>query len=191
MQMEKPQIIRILLLIGLIVMAAFARLLPHVPNVAPIGALALLGGAALPLPWSIVLPGAAMLLSDSIIGFDSMPITLAVYGSFAASALMGRVLRGGWMPWRLLGTSLASSILFYLVTNFAVWKFSGLYPSTLDGLALSYFYALPFFRNSLLGDLVYSFAIFGAWHAAGRVVFLRSRARVAIPFTQNLETHKQ
>lgn len=172
------------LILALIGAAAVARLLPHPPNVAPIAALALLGGASLPLPWSIAVPTGAMLLSDLILGFDSFPITLSVYGSFLVTVFFGMWLRERPTLARMVGASLGSSVLFYLVTNAAVWKFSGLYPSTFSGLLLSYLYALPFFRYSLIGDLVYTVALVGTLAYApllARKLFSLSSRQSATP----------
>ncbi|TSC72453.1 MAG: hypothetical protein G01um101438_537 [Parcubacteria group bacterium Gr01-1014_38] len=164
-----------IVVLSLILLSAAARLFPHPANVSPIAAIALLGGASLHLPWALAAPGAAMLLSDLVIGFDRLPITLSVYGSFFASVFLGRWLRGRSSPWRTLGTALASSILFYLVTNAAVWWFSGLYAQTFDGLMLSYFYAIPFFRHTLLGDLGYTVALFWAYEYAPRLAIFSFR----------------
>lgn len=158
-----PHAGRLLFALSLIAIAAAARLLPHPPNVTPVAALALLGGATLPSPWSLALPTAAMLLSDIAIGFDMLPVTFAVYGSFAVTCLLGSWLKRNPAPWNIVGASLASSVIFYLVTNAAVWWFSGLYPRTGEGLVLSYFFAIPFFRHTVLGDLAYTAALFAAF----------------------------
>lgn len=152
-----------LFVLTLITVAVASRLLPHPPNVSPIAALALFGGATLSLPWSIAVPATAMLLSDAFIGFDSFPVTLSVYGSFFVTVAFGAWLRARPSPWRILAASLGASVLFYLVTNAAVWQFSGLYPRTADGLVWSYIYAIPFFRHTLLGDLAYSTTFFFAY----------------------------
>lgn len=145
---------------GLMAAAAFIRLVPHVPNATPVAAVALFGGATLPAPWSLAVPLLTMLVSDAVIGFDAWPITIAIYGSFSVSVLLGRSLRIRRGPGRILGATLASSVLFYLVTNAAVWWWSGMYPRSLDGLLLSYFYAIPFFRHTLYGDMAYTFSLF-------------------------------
>ena len=152
--------IRFVLVAVLLVASVFIRVQQYVPNVAPTTAIALLGGAMLPLPWSFALPLVAQFASDMIIGFDELPITYAIYGSFLLTVGIGYWLRKSQSPWRVAIASIASSIIFYLVTNAAVWKFSGLYPATFDGFILSYIYAIPFFRNTLLGDMVYTYSLF-------------------------------
>lgn len=173
---------RAILAVGCVIAAAAARLLPHPPNATPVAAIALLGGATLPFPLSFLLPVAAMFLSDLVIGFDSLPVTLSVYGSFLLTSLLGRWLRGRPSPWCVLGASVGSSILFYLITNAAVWKFSHMYAPTADGLILSYLYALPFFRHTLLGDMAYTVALFTALHAVAPAL-ARSVSRVMILLT--------
>lgn len=171
----KHSLTQIIFVLTLIVVAAFSRLLPHPPNFSPIAALALFGGATLSLPWSLAVPAVAMLLSDALIGFDSFPITLSVYGSFFVTVAFGAWLRARPSPWRILAASLGASVLFYLVTNAAVWWFSGLYPQTTAGLVLSYVYAIPFFRHTLLGDLAYSVTLFFAYQYLPEFVVSLSR----------------
>lgn len=150
----------IILILILIAFSAALRLVPHMPNVTPIAAVALLAGAMLPGVWAFMVPVAAMLAADSVIGFYQWPIMASVYGSLLLTAWLGRWLKTKRFPWRVLGAAIASSVIFYLITNVAVWRFSGMYPQTLNGLIASYYMALPFFRNTLLGDMVYVYGIF-------------------------------
>ncbi len=141
--------------------AVLLRLLPHEPNVAPIGALALFGGAYLPKKQAAVVPMLAMLVSDFFLGFHSTMIW--VYGSFLLIVGLGLWLRSN-LNWRsVLLASAVSSILFYLITNFGVWFSGSLYPKTLNGLWESYFMGLPFFRNTLVGDFGYNLIFFGGY----------------------------
>lgn len=181
----KRSLTQIVFILTLIAVAAFSRLLPHPPNVSPIAALALFGGATLSPPWSLAVPAAAMLWSDAFIGFDSFPITLSVYGSFFVTVAFGAWLRARPSPWRILAASLGASVLFYLVTNAAVWRFSGLYPRAADGLLLSYLFAIPFFRHTVLGDLAYSVTLFFSFQYFPELVasvrrWQQLRKRVAI-----------
>ncbi|MBI3984268.1 hypothetical protein HY346_03130 [Candidatus Microgenomates bacterium] len=150
---------------GLVVLlAALARLLPHLPNLTPIGGLALFGGAHLSRKSAYLLPLAAMFLSDLVLGFHStMPY---VYVSFVLAILIGRKIGKNPNAARLVAGVLGSAAVFYLVTNFGVWVSGSLYPKTLAGLGQSYVMALPFFRNSLTGDLVYSGVFFYGYQLA-------------------------
>jgi len=140
-----------------------ARIVPHLPNFAPIGAMALFGGAYMSKKQALTLPILAMIFSDFIIGFDSLPMRLAVYGSFLLIVLLGMFLKNRINIKNTVLFSLGSSILFFIITNLAVWAFGGLYPHSTLGLAQSYFFAIPFFRNTILGDLCFNGLFFGGY----------------------------
>jgi hypothetical protein len=157
-----------LITLSLIILAAAAsRLLPHPENVAPIAAIALFAGAKFEnKALAFAVPALAMLLSDAFIGFYSgMWVT---YMAFAAIVCIGFLLRRKQDFSRVALATVAGSVLFFLVTNFALWSSHGLYPQTLDGIMQSYTAALPFFRNSLLGDAFYTALLFGGFALAER-----------------------
>lgn len=150
----------------LIFLAVILRFLPHWPNFAPITALALFGGTYLKnKKLVVILPLAAMLVSDYFIGFYSWPIMASVYLSFALSGGLGLWLKGRKNLANVIGVTLLASVQFYLITNFAVWAFGTMYPHDPSGLLASYLNALPFFRNTLLGDFFYVSLMFGAYEA--------------------------
>jgi hypothetical protein len=163
--MKKNLIVSVLLIILVVV----SRLVPHVWNVAPVAAVALLAGAILPRQWAFVVPVIGMLLGDFIIGFYHMPVMLTVYVSFALMTLVGVWLKD-MAGHKIVLASLASSTFFFITTNFAVWATADWYPKTWEGLTLCYTLALPFFRNTMLGDLIFSGVVFGAWALVGRGV---------------------
>ena len=141
---------------------AMMRLIPHWPNFTPIAAIALFGGTFLKRKdLAFLVPVAAMLLSDLIIGFHST--MLPVYLSFIAIVAFGLILQKRLSVINTLSASLGPSVLFYLVTNFASWT-SGLmpYPMNAAGLMQSYIAGLPFLFNGILGDLFYTSVLFGA-----------------------------
>ncbi len=145
---------------------AMMRLVPHWPNFTPIAAIALFGGTFLKRKeLAFLVPVAAMLLSDLIIGFHST--MLPVYLSFIAIVGFGLLLQKKLTVVNTLSASLGASILFYLVTNFASWS-SGLmpYPMNAAGLIESYIAGLPFLFNGILGDLFYTSVLFGAVYFA-------------------------
>ena len=136
-----------------VIAAALIRLVPHAPNFAPIGAMALFGGTYLNKKAAFFLPLGAMLFSDFFIGFDSITSRLTVYGSFAMIVLIGFWLRKERSVGKVILASLVASILFFIITNFGVWMAGSLYPKTLEGLVVCYTAAIPFFRNTMAGDL--------------------------------------
>lgn len=160
----------------IIIFAVVLRLVPHPPNFAPIAAMALFGGAYLNKRYALVVPLLAMFISDIFLGFHSvMPF---VYGSFLLTGTMGLWLKDRRNVQNIIGASLASSVLFFLITNFGVWLVSGMYPKSIAGLWQSYFYALPFFRNTLIGDLFYTGIFFGLYEFVKSLVQSRAGARV-------------
>lgn len=153
---------RLGLLIGMIFAAAATRLVPHPPNFESIGAIALFAGAHFDdKRWAFVLPLAAMLLSDAVIGFHSQ--MAGVYGTFALVVCLGFLLRERRTALKVTGAAVASSVLFFVVTNFGVWAFDSLYPRTFEGLVICYIAAIPFFGATLAGTLFYTAVLFGGF----------------------------
>lgn len=147
-------------LAAMILAAAISRLIPHPYNFAPIGALALFGGAQFAdRRLALLVPLVAMLLSDAVLGFYSGMGW--IYGSFALIVGMGRLLRAHRSAWGIIGASVLASLLFFAITNFSVWSGSSTYPQSFAGLMACYGAGLPFFWNTLLGDGSYSLALFG------------------------------
>ena len=155
----------------IILFAALSRIIPHPANFAPIAAIALFSGAYLDKKYAFIIPAAAMLLSDIILGFHSGMIW--VYGSFALIALMGLWLKNNKKLLTVTGTALASSVLFFIVTNFGVWA-GGMYGYSVNGLVQCYTMAIPFFRNSAAGDMIYVAVMFGLYELVTRYVFKTS-----------------
>lgn len=155
--------IKDLFLCMLIVGAVLSRLLPHPPNFTPITAIALFAGMYFDRKYAVILPLIILAMSDYVIGFYSG--WYWVYGSFMLIGLLSIWLRGNFGPTQVMLTSTTGSIIFYLVTNFGVWLTSGMYPMTEVGLFECYVAAIPFFRNTFLGDLVYTVLLFGTYEA--------------------------
>ncbi|KKP51720.1 MAG: hypothetical protein UR42_C0011G0012 [Candidatus Roizmanbacteria bacterium GW2011_GWA2_33_33] len=161
----------------IILLAVFARLTPHAPNFAPIGGLALFSGSHFKKKIALLIPITAMFLSDIFLGFHkTIPF---VYLSFIIIALIGGLIKTNkWQS--LLKASLVSSILFFLITNFGVWATGTMYQKNLSGLMQSYVMGLPFFRNTLLSDLFYSFSFFYGYRFLSNINFKRLLARLNI-----------
>lgn len=161
----------------IIVIAAVLRLLPHPANVVPIAAMALFGGVYLDKKYALILPLAAMFVSDIFLGFhQSMPY---VYGSFVLTGFIGMWLRKHKSFKSILGATLLSSVFFFLITNFGFWLAYDLYPKTLAGQMEAYVMALPFFRNTLLGDLFYTGMFFGVYEVVLQIINSKSEIRIS------------
>lgn len=145
----------------IIFFAITLRLIPHPANFAPIAALALFGGVYLDKKLAFILPLVAMLLSDMILGFHAS--MLAVYGSFLITVGIGMWLKHHKSVTTVVLGSLTASLIFFVLTNFNFWYVDALYPKTMNGLWMSYVNALPFFRNTILGDLFYTGIFFGSY----------------------------
>ena len=145
----------LILVVTMIIVGFVLRLFPHPANFAPIMALALFSGLYLPKRLNVIIPVVAMLISDIFLGFYSLPIMFSVYASFILATVLGTWLKKHKNIGNVILTTFAGSSLFFLVTNFSVWAFGTMYTHNLPGLMQSYYMALPFFRNSLMGDIFY------------------------------------
>ena len=142
--------------------AAFLRLLPHPPNFAPIAAMALFGGAYFSKKtFAFVIPLAPIFLTDLIIGIYSY--AWIVYISFALIVVLGIFMLKKVSVKKIIFASVTASISFFAITNFGVWALGTLYPKTPEGLLASYTAAIPFFQNSLVGDLFFVGVMFGVY----------------------------
>jgi hypothetical protein len=153
---------RLTTLVMMIMAAAATRLIPHPPNLTSVTALALFGGAYFSnRTLAFVVPLTALLVSDFILGFyRHMEIP---YLSFALIVCIGFQLQERRTAPRIAGAALLSALVFFVVTNFGVWAFNAWYPKTFSGLVACYVAATPFFRNTLLGDLMYTAILFGGF----------------------------
>jgi hypothetical protein len=157
-------------LTGLGGLAAFCiRRFDLLPNIVPVGGLALYSGSRLPL-WLAWAPAlAVMAASDAVLAklYGYPMFNPWVYASFVVYALIGRLLARTNAPGRIAAASVLGSVQFFLVTNFGTWLTSDglatpMYPHTLAGLLACYVAGLPFLRYTLLGDLGTVAVLFGA-----------------------------
>jgi len=162
---------------GLILAAAFTRLIPHYPNFTAVGAIALFGGTYLPnKKLAFAVPFIAMLLTDLIIGFHHT--MWAVYLSFGLIVLIGIQISKNKKVTNIILATISSSILFFLITNFAQWLSDPFYAKTGAGLALCFTMAIPFFGSTALGDMFYVAILFGVYEIA----------RAKLPVFQKIKT---
>ncbi|MCC9609697.1 hypothetical protein LOC68_03905 [Blastopirellula sp. JC732] len=180
--MKKETVERLLLVLLLVSLGVALRwMLYSYPNVAPTAALAMFAGYKLSsVRWALMVPIWITTLSDLVIGGYAWPVMLTVYAALSLPVFLGIAVRrfqpksGSWLAKltrgvMLGGASVVGSVLFFLISNFAVWAASAtglglpMYEATLVGLGECYAAALPFFRYTLTGDLVFNGAIFGAY----------------------------
>jgi hypothetical protein len=164
------------LALTLTVLAALVRLVPHPPNFAPVGGVALFGGARLRGWQAYCVPLLAMLLTDPIRsrlegGYPAFWwATPIIYGCFLINVFLGRLfLRRSSNPLRIASIAVIGSTQFFVFTNlFEWWAGIPAYPHTFAGLIACYTAALPFFGRTLLADLFYSGVLFTAYAVLSR-----------------------
>ena len=181
--MSKSQTVAIIL--ALVAVGVVGRLVPHMPNFAPVTATALFCGAYMTRRQSFVALAAVLLVSDYLLlyikpfggtSFDhfyapwqlwhsTLPF---IYASFGISALVGWWVKSRRTSGYVVGAALFCSVQFFLISNAGVWM-AGMYDRGLDGLMQSYTMALPFFRGTALGDLFYTCAFFGGFELVSGV----------------------
>jgi hypothetical protein len=162
---------KIKFIISALVIVSLARLLPHMPNFTPVGAIALFAGTYIANKrLAFFIPLAILFVSDILLeifhgnGFYAyMPF---VYASFAIVVAIGFLLRGREQRQTIMVASLVSSLLFFFITNFGCWLMYDLYPKTGSGLVSCYVSAIPFFRGTVMGDLFYNLILFGSFALA-------------------------
>jgi hypothetical protein len=161
-----------------ILLAIITRFVPHMPNLAPITALAIFSGAYLPKKQAVRITLAARFISDIFLGFFSWPLMVAVYASHLVGVLFGFWIKKNenhrWI--KIFTSSLGASLIFFLVTNFAF--FYGTYDHNLTGIIAAYTNGLPFFRGTLLGDLGYTSVLFGVYQFALYAKLIKWHKRV-------------
>ena len=166
---------KIILILSLLIIGVVGRLIPHPPNVTPIIAIALLASHAFKNKWiAILIPLTGMWISDLMINnylyagyYDKFVFfsngSLWIYGAILLAVLIGKVLIRNIKLSTVFLSSFSASFFFFIITNFGVWLSSMMYPKSLLGLIECYTLAIPFFGNALIGDLIYSVALFTSY----------------------------
>ena len=136
--------------IGIFLVLAASRFIPHPPNFTSLMALsfyipALLGVRYIP---ALIL---SFLITDLFIGFHS--ITLFTWGSVIVIGLSAKFFLTSKLT-RITG-ALTGAVIFFVITNFGVWSL-GSYGYTIEGLVTCYTFALPFFGNTLVSTIIFS-----------------------------------
>ena len=151
-----------MLALAILILGLVSRVFVHMPNFTPVIALALFGGATLDRRTAVVLPVVIMALTDLVLGLHAtMPFT---WGSVMLIAVLGLRLRQRANFKNVALFSIASAVLFFLITNLGCWL--TMYPRNLAGLEACFVAALPFLRSTLVSTLMYSAVFFGGYEMA-------------------------
>ena len=167
--LSRRETYQVILVVGLSILLAVARFIPHAPNFTPVLAMALFGGWIFGRRWmAFAIPLLSMALSDMFLGWHE-----TVWAVYLATGLA--VYFGAWIPANEEGSfswlrgafaAMGASFLFYLITNYAVWMSGGMYPMSWDGLVASYVLAIPFFHNTLVSTLLFGAGAVVAYQGA-------------------------
>ena len=167
---------RTLLIALIILIGAFSRIIPHPPNFTAIGAISILGGLYFGKKYlAFIIPFLAMLISDFILGYK---MAISVYLAFLIIIPLGIAIQSKVSYSSIFKTSMAASTVFFVITNFFVWTNSspmdGIYycPPNFMGFIKCYTQAIPFFFNTLLGDLFFCFSLFGLYEVITKKKFI-------------------
>jgi len=155
-------IFRVLIVLCFITFAAVVRILPHPWNFTPVGAMALFSGAKLGRSSKAFLfPLTALFCGDLFVGFHRLMPT--VYFSFCVSVLIGIAFRNRQSLKPLSAATFLGALQFFVISNFGMWALETFYPHSVAGLASCYIAAIPFFGNTLAGDVFYVLVLFGGF----------------------------
>ena len=160
----------LVILAVLIALGVAGRLLPHPPNFTPMAAIALFAGFIFLKRYMAVIAVVVIMLLTDYFAFGYLSAEWfasksmwVVYLALLFPIVFKNFLQKKLGLFRVAGAALASSTVFFIATNFAVWAFSPMYEKTLEGLVLCYTMAIPFFQNTVAGDLIWSGVIFGTY----------------------------
>ncbi len=176
--MDQSRNLPLILISVMILLAAFSRLIPHWPNFTAVGAMALFGAAQFRQKWlAFAVPFLALYLSDLVINnviyggyYNSFvwQFSAFTYGAFALIILLGFWLRNNVKVTSVISTSIAASVIFFLVTNFGSWVANPMYTKDMTGLLAAYGAGIPFFWNTLAGDFFFCGVLFGGYALVSR-----------------------
>tara|TARA_B100001029_G_C14857467_1_gene337210 strand:- start:19 stop:519 length:501 start_codon:yes stop_codon:yes gene_type:complete len=159
---------RNILIASIIILAVLSRIVPHPPNFAPITGIALFSSKKINNKlFGVFLPIIPLFISDLFLGIGF--INIIVYLSFIIIYFLGAARKKIDVK-----TVFLSSVIFFILTNLGVWYLG--YPKNIEGLTACFTIAIPFFVNTILGDLFYSFILFRSYKTAEKfkLKFLQS-----------------
>jgi hypothetical protein len=160
-------IVRSVLILTMIALAAALRVVPHPWNLTPVGAMALFSGAMVrDRRLAFLVPVLALLAGDILVGFHALMVV--VYASYLVNVALGFWLRNRRSVGRIAGLTALGAVQFFVVTNFAVWASGISYERTATGLVSCYVAGVPYFWNTLAGDALYATLLFGGFALAER-----------------------
>jgi hypothetical protein len=157
---------------GLAILSALWRLVPHIPNVTPLGGSSLFAGSRLAGFLAYLLPVVVMIATDPFVGGYTWASPV-IYACFMINVWIGRRMLRQVTPIRVGLAAFLCSLQFFVLTNLALWvgavvQHNPIYSADLNGLITCYTLAIPFWGRTLAGDLLFTAAIFGLYELLNR-----------------------
>ncbi len=154
----------LIMISGLVLLAALTRLIDHPANFTPIMAIAIFSGTYIQdKKFAILIPITAMIISDLFLGFYT--ISIFVYLSLILGVLIGKLIQNRVKFTNIILSLFAGSMIFFIITNFASWLLDPMYqPLSFESLQRCYYLAIPFYRNAIFGDIFYGLVLFSAYN---------------------------
>jgi len=166
--MTKIAIFSLLIIIGVI-----GRLIDHAPNFTPMFGIAIYAGYLFDKKYAILVPILALLISNCFLDSCSLFMTLIICSCFALPSVLGDFVKSFKSA---LVISFASPLIFFVVSNFAVWC-NGWYSQDINGLLCCYSNAIPFFKYSVTSSIFFTTVLFGI-HGLSTRNFVSSSVRL-------------
>ena len=158
----------------LIIILAFSRLIPHPPNFTPILGMAVFAGAVFDKKvYSFLILLLAMILSDLFLGFHSS--MFAIYFAICLNVVIGIYFINTIYYSKIFISLVSGSLVFFIITNFTVWFFSGMYPYSLEGLLACYTMGLPFLQNTIISSVLYGVGAFFIFELSNKYLLFRPK----------------
>ena len=160
--------------LGIILILALSRLIPHPPNFTPILGMAVFAGTVFDRKmFSFLIPLLAMILSDLFLGFHGN--MLIIYFAICLNVVIGIYFISKISYLRICFSLVFGSLVFFIITNFAVWLSSGMYPYSLEGLLACYTMALPFLQNTIISTVLYGVGAFLIFELSNKYLVFRPK----------------
>ena len=158
----------------LIIILAFSRIIPHPPNFTPILGIAVFAGAIFDKKiYSFIILLLAMILSDLFLGFHGS--MLIIYFAIFLNVVIGIYLIRKIDYFKICISLVLGSLVFFIITNFAVWFSSGMYPHSLEGLLACYTMALPFLQSTVISTVLYGIGAFFIFKLSNKYLVFRPK----------------
>tara|TARA_B100001996_G_scaffold287623_1_gene227872 strand:- start:77 stop:604 length:528 start_codon:yes stop_codon:yes gene_type:complete len=160
--------------LGIILILALSRLIPHPPNFTPILGMAVFAGAVFDRKiFSFLIPLLSMILSDLFLGLHGS--MLIIYFAICINVVIGIYFINKISYLKICFSLVFGSLVFFIITNFNVWLSSGMYLYSLEGLIACYTMALPFLQSTIISTVLYGVGAFFIFELSNKYLVFRSK----------------